>query len=220
MYLSTYRAAIAAEIEKLVTCPANFVTLDAPDRAWVDRSPIFSKGLRMWHETNKAVFGKRWRECKQGLLTIFVVESQKRIWHIHMIQEKHPSLDFNTYSGAWLRIWEDEKKRRDWERRGIHRRDLNRPEWPRRCVDVRPYNPNYHPSYMTKQVTESHMPFDSLGMFTNRPRVDDEKLRLLSEDELEKVLTKEMTRLKARPRKVPAFAASVLREPPRGKGVG
>jgi len=74
MNLQFFRELVAAEIKNLVDCPANYVTLDAPDRAWVDRCLIFSKGLRMWHETNCVVFGKRWRENDQGLLTIFVPE--------------------------------------------------------------------------------------------------------------------------------------------------
>jgi len=207
MNLQFFRELVAAEIKNLVDCPANYVTLDAPDRAWVDRCLIFSKGLRMWHETNCVVFGKRWRENDQGLLTIFVPEFHWRteLWHIHIIQEKHHNLTFETYKTKWLQLWEKEKEQRRWEGRGIDIRDLHRREWPRKPVDVRDYIPERHSWYITKQVTWCNMPFDSLGVFTNCPRFSDKRFPRVSECNLKRVFAKEVERLNSRPNKVPLF---------------
>jgi len=213
MKLKVFREIVAAEIKDIVDCPANFVTLDAPDRAWVDRTMTFAKGLRMWHETNCVAFGKRWREKGQGLLTIFVPECHRKteLWHIHMIQETHLLLTYGMYKALWLGLWEKEKELRHWEGRGIDIRDINRQEWPKRPVDVRPYDPANHSWYVTKQVTWDYMPFGSLGLFNNCPRFSDKRFLCLSESNLKEVFAKEVERLKARPKKVPLFSCADYR---------
>jgi hypothetical protein len=211
MYLKVFREIVTAEIRDMVDCPANFVTLDAPDRAWVDRCLTFAKGLRIWHETNCVAFGKRWRENDQGLLTIFVPEFhwKTELWHIHMIQEIHPLLTYGMYKVLWLDLWGKEKEQRRWERRGIEKRDINRPEWPKRPVDVRPYDPAYHSWYITKQATWCYMPFDSFGVFRNLSRLS---LKRLSHVNLKKAFAKEVERLKAKP----SLAGSVVPWRPQG----
>ena len=207
MKLYSFREIIAAEVKDIVDCQAQFITLDAPVRVWVDRCLIFSKALRMWHETNCVVFGKRWREKNQGLLTVFVIELErkKNLWHVHMIQEKHPLLTYDMYKALWLQLWEKEKEQRRWEGRGIDIRDLHRREWPRKPVDVRDYIPERHSWYITKQVTWCYMPFDSLGVFTNCPRFSDKRFPRVSECNLKRVFAKEVERLNSRPNKVPLF---------------
>lgn len=160
MNLKRFREIEAERLREYMDCPAQFITLDGLNRSWVTRGLMLYMTLRVWQETNKMVFGKKWKR-NGGLKYIAVIETdlKTKLWHLHVIQEKHPLLTYSRYSLLWYGLWEKEKEKRRWDRRGIDIADLHRREWPRKPVDVRPYEPGYHSWYVTKQVTESYLPF-------------------------------------------------------------
>lgn len=121
-----------------------FITLDAPDTPEITRQEVFGKAKKLCWWLNSIAFGKRWRDKKEGLLIIYVVERTGGMWHVHLLHEKHMLLNPMMYEYLWLHSWRGRLV-----------------DCPRKPVDVRPAQELgiKLARYMTKQTTEDNYPF-------------------------------------------------------------
>jgi hypothetical protein len=125
----------------------NFITLDAPDCKSIARDTAFGKGVSLWRKINNEIFGLRWRDEKKGLFTLFCLEREKSLWHIHMVQDKHERLTYDVYRNLWYQLWIKD---------GRHTYGF-----PRKAVDLRSVWEvgEVFARYLTEQTTERNYLF-------------------------------------------------------------
>lgn len=85
-----------------------FATLTFP---WpVTKGAASSKGKRFGRLLNESIYGKRYRDHAEGLISVFTVECSLKIGarlanpHLHYLIEKHPSVTPERIRNVWAKI--------------------------------------------------------------------------------------------------------------------